>query len=250
MTLQTTAILADDEPFMRAALRQHLQQLWPELQVLRECEDGPSALAAATELRPQFAFLDIRMPGLTGLQVAQALDPSIRVVLVTAHDEHALEAFEANAVDYVLKPVDLARTAKLVAKLRRSLEPAAEAERLLQAQRTVQPQPVAERLEWLQVSLGTQVRLVHRDDVMYFESDSKYTRVVSSDCDGLVRLSLKELLDRLDSTFFVQTHRSVVVNLRFVRSVHRHDDAMELELKGRPERLRVSTSNIHLFKAM
>jgi DNA-binding LytR/AlgR family response regulator len=234
MTDAPTAILADDEPFMRAALRERLAQLWPELQLLRECEDGIEALQAIQQLRPQLAFLDIRMPGLTGLQVAGALQGAgTRLVFVTAYDAHAVEAFEAQAVDYVLKPVELPRLAKTVARLRESLTPSA--------------RPTD---DWLQVAVGSQVRLLHVDEVQYFESDSKYTRVVAPDCDGLIRLSLKELLERLDPARFMQVHRSVVVNRRHVHGAHRVGDALELEIKGRPERLKVSAQHHPLFKAL
>lgn len=230
-----TAILADDEPFMRAALRERLAQLWPELRLLQECADGIEALQAIQRLRPQLAFLDIRMPGLTGLQVADALQGAgTRVVFVTAYDAHAVEAFEARAVDYVLKPVELPRLAKTVARLREAL--------------AAPPQRSGD--DWLQVAAGSQVRLLHVDDVQYFESDSKYTRVVAADCDGLIRLSLKELLERLDPARFMQVHRSVVVNRRHVHGVHRAGDALEVEIKGRPERLKVSTQHHHLFKAL
>ncbi|MDR7335973.1 LytTR family DNA-binding domain-containing protein [Roseateles asaccharophilus] len=229
----TTAILADDEPFMRAALRERLAQLWPELRLLQECEDGIQALQAIQRLKPQLAFLDIRMPGLTGLQVAEALQGvDTRVVFVTAYDAHAVDAFEAQAADYVLKPVELPRLAKTVARLREAL---------------MEP---ARRDDWLQVAVGSQVRLLHVDDVQYFESDSKYTRVVAPDCDGLIRVSLKELRERLDPASFMQVHRSIVVNRRHVHGVHRVDDALELEIKGRMERLKVSAQYHPLFKAL
>lgn len=250
------AILADDEPFMRAALRERLLQLWPDLQIVQECEDGISALQAIQQRQPQLAFLDIRMPGLNGLQVAQALQGlSTRVVFVTAFDAHAIDAFEAQALDYVLKPVELPRLAKTVARLRQALADQAAPQQLMQALRSLQnaqAQPPAQRAEagdWLQVAVGQQVRLVHVDDVQYFESDSKYTRVVAEDCDGLIRLSLKELLERLDPQLFFQTHRSVVVNRRHVRGVHRRGETLELEIRGREDRLKVSTQHHHLFKA-
>lgn len=246
---QITAVLADDEPFMRAALRERLQQLWPELHIVRECEDGIQALQAIQQLRPQLAFLDIRMPGLSGLQVAEALQGAdTRVVFVTAYEAHAVQAFEAQALDYVLKPVELPRLAKTVARLRQTLaEPAPPARFAVPTSAAATPSRVD---DWLQVAVGSQVRLLHVDDVQYFESDSKYTRVVAEDCDGLIRLSLKELLDRLDPARFMQTHRSVVVNRRHVRSAHRLGDVLELEIKGRAERLKVSTQHHHLFKAL
>jgi DNA-binding LytR/AlgR family response regulator len=269
-----TALLCDDEPLMRANLRDHLLQLWPELQIVGEAENGPQSLRQIEALKPDLAFLDIQMPGLTGLQVAQLVDPSTQIVFVTAFDRYALEAFDAHAVDYLLKPVDPVRLARLVARLKRqdfSLSAAGLAQVQVQAQVQTQVQaqvqtqvqalmrqlasqidarPAAPALDWLQVDVGKQIRMLHLDDVMYFESDSKYTRVVGDECDGLIRLSLKELLACLDAQNFLQVHRSVIVNRRFVRSVHRRGDAMEIEVRGRPERLRISESNQHLFRAM
>jgi DNA-binding LytR/AlgR family response regulator len=247
-----TALIADDEPFMRAALREQLALLWPELEILAEAEDGPAALRAIESLQPDFSFLDIQMPGLTGLQVAQSLRARTRVVFVTAFDSHALAAFEANAVDYVLKPIDAARIARLVVKLQGSLEPTppASLSQLATTLRPGAPAAAAPDIEWLQVSQGQQVRMVHVDDVMFFQSDSKYTRVVGLDCDGLVRLSLKELLGALEARVFLQINRGAVVNRHFIRTVHRVDDAMELEIKGHPERLKVSATHQGLFRAM
>lgn len=257
-----TALICDDEPLMRANLRDHLRHLWPELTIVGEAENGPEALREIGARRPDLAFLDIQMPGLTGLQVAQLVDPATQVVFVTAYDRYALEAFDAHAVDYLLKPLDPARLARLVARLQRQSQAREPADALVQVQQQMQalmrqlavraeaPAAAAAMLDWLQVDAGKQIRLVHVDDVMYFESDHKYTRVVADDCDGLIRLSLKELLAAVDPQAFLQVHRSIVVNKRFVHSVHRRGEVMELELRGRPERLRVSESNQPLFKAM
>ena len=251
----TTALICDDEPLMRANLRDHLQALWPELQIVAEAADGPDALHRIESLKPDVAFLDIQMPGMTGLQVGQLVGPATKVVFVTAFDRHALEAFEAHAVDYLLKPVDVARLAKLVARLRQQRETLAphamaQLQSLMQQLAARAESSPSQALEWLQVDVGRQVRMVHVDDAMYFESDSKYTRVVADDCDGLIRMSLKELLASLDSRHFQQVHRSVVVNRRFIRSVSRSGEVMDIELRGREERLRVSESNQHLFRAM
>jgi DNA-binding LytR/AlgR family response regulator len=249
----TTAVLCDDEPLMRANLRDHLQSLWPELQIVGEAENGPAALREIAKLKPDIAFLDIQMPGLTGLQVAQLVDPATQVVFVTAFDRYALEAFDAHAVDYLLKPVDVARLARLVARLRQrpaAPDALADIHALMQKLAARAEPALVPALEWLQVDAGKQIRMVHLDDVMYFESDSKYTRVVGEDCDGLIRLSLKELLNLVDAKSFVQVHRSVVVNRRFVHSVHRRGELMELQINGRPERLRVSELNQPLFKSM
>lgn len=259
----TTALIADDEPFMRAALRDLLHALWPDLQILAEAEDGPSALTQIETLRPQVCFLDIRMPGMTGLDVARAVTVPTHVVFVTAYDAHAIEAFEANAVDYVLKPLEPARLARTTAKLRRRLaeEQPASVDQLLAALTRLgvaapgsagapAVSPGAGSLEWLQVAVGQQIRMVHLSEVMFFQSDTKYTRVVTADCDGLIRLSLKELMDSVPADTFLQTHRSTVVNRRYIRGVHRSGEQLEIELKGRQERLKVSTANHHLFRAM
>jgi DNA-binding LytR/AlgR family response regulator len=252
----TTALIADDEPFMRDVLREQLLLLWPDLVLLADACDGPSALLQIETQRPDIAFLDIRMPGLSGLQVARAVTVPTRIVFVTAYDAHAVDAFEANAVDYVLKPVEMARLSKVVAKLRQSIAQPSSltlsqlTEALTRLGMQAPAAPPASSLEWFQVSVGQQVHMVHVDDVRYFESDTKYTRVVAEGTDGLIRASLKELMEQLDPQQFVQTHRSTVVNRRFVRVVHRRGEVLELELRGTTERLKVSTANHHLFKAM
>ncbi len=250
-----TAVIADDEPMMREALREQLQVLWPDLAVLEEAGDGPSALRALTAHKPDVAFLDIRMPGLTGLQVAQLVEGTTKVVFVTAYDNHALEAFEASAVDYIVKPLDTKRLAKVVTKLRSSVPTSA----ALELQRKVlkdldaaqsSPAPLGEgSLEWLHVSVGQHVRLAHVEDVMFFESDTKYTRVVAGDVDGLIRTSLKELSHQLPAAF-VQVHRSAIVNRHFIKAVLKVDDNLELEMKDGKTRLKVSEANRHHFKAM
>jgi DNA-binding LytR/AlgR family response regulator len=226
--------------------------------IVGEADDGPKALALIRTHRPDVAFLDIRMPGLTGLEVARSLDVPTQVVFVTAYDSHALEAFEANAIDYVLKPVDPVRIDKVLAKLKRSVHSNTQdsvSVLLEKLQKITGKLSEIERdttkdLTWLQVAVGSQVRMVHINDVIYFESDTKYTRVVADDCDGLIRTSLKDLLEAVDPTTFLKTHRGIVVNRRFVRSVYRQGEVVEIELKGRAEKLKVSTANHHLFRAM
>jgi len=247
---------------MRDSLRDQLHQLWPDLKIIGDAEDGPSALAKIEILRPDIVFLDIRMPGLTGLQVARSLTAPTHVVFVTAFDNHALEAFEANAVDYIVKPLEPERLAKVVAKLKR-LTAAGAAPSIdvlmsaLQKMGVVTPggvtslnSPLPKRLDWLQVAVGNQIRMVNVQDVHYFESDSKYTRVVADGCDGLIRTSLKDLTGQLASDDFLQTHRSTLVNRRFIHAVHRRGELVELEIKGDKTRLKVSTANHHLFRAM
>lgn len=257
----TTAIIADDEPFMRETLRERLLEIWPELDIIAEAEDGPSALTKIESLRPDVCFLDIRMPGLTGLQVAKSLTVPTSIVFVTAYDTHAVEAFEANALDYLLKPIDALRLAKVVAKLRKAAEFSSSVtlEQLLCSLQKMGisvpssvtvPAAPPKALEWLQVAVGTQIRMVHVDDVLYFESDTKYTRVVADGCDGLIRLSLKELTEQLSGNNFQQTHRSTLVNRRHVHAVHRKGEVVEIEMKGVKDRLKVSLANHHLFRAM
>jgi DNA-binding LytR/AlgR family response regulator len=257
-----STVIADDEPFMRDSLRDQLHVLWPELKIVAEAEDGPSALTRIESLRPDIAFLDIRMPGLSGLHVARALTIPTHVVFVTAFDSHALEAFEANAVDYVVKPLELERLAKVVTKLKRltaaGAPPALDV--LMQALRTMGVAPAGEgpanerasanKVEWLHVAVGNHIRMINAQDVYYFESDSKYTRVVAEGCDGLIRTSLKDLTEKLPSGDFLQTHRGTLVNRRFIHSVHRRGELVELEIKGEETRLKVSTANHHLFRAM
>ena len=247
---------------MRDSLRDQLKQLWPELEIIAEAEDGPSALSQIEALRPDIAFLDIRMPGLTGLQVARAMSVPAHVVFVTAYDNHALEAFEANAVDYVVKPLEPERLAKMVSKLKRltTSGAATSMESLFSALQKLgvaqagfilpQTATLPKRLEWLQVAVGAQIRMVNVQDVYYFESDSKYTRVVTDGCDGLIRTSLKELTEQLGSDEFLQTHRSTLVNRRFIHAVHRRGELVELEMKADKTRLKVSTANHHLFRSM
>lgn len=258
----TSALIADDEPNMRESLRDQLHHLWPELRIISEAEDGPSALAQIEALKPDIAFLDIRMPGLTGLQVARSITNPTRVVFVTAYDNHALEAFEANAVDYVVKPLETERLAKMVSKLKHLTETGTSPSMdvlfsALQklgvggnAGALLQSTVIPKRLEWLQVAVGTQIRMVNVQDVHYFESDSKYTRVVADGCDGLIRTSLKDLTEQLASDDFLKTHRSTLVNRRFIHAVHRKGELVELEIKGEKTRLKVSTANHHLFRAM
>ena len=242
-----TAVIADDEPFALAGLVDALAQVWPELTVLATARDGPEAFQAILAHRPTLAFLDIRMPGMTGLQVAEAVGAQTMVVLVTAYDNYALSAFERGVADYVLKPVELPRLAKVVLRLKeRIAQPLAAAP----APALASPVPVALPLQWIKASVGAQVRLIHVDDIHYFESDAKYTRVVTADGEALIRMTLRQLADQLDPQWFWQVHRGSVVNLRHVASVLRQDENMDVILKDRPERIKVSLAYQGLFKQM
>ena len=223
-----TAVIADDEPFALAGLVDALAQVWPELKVVATARDGPEAFHAIQSHQPTLAFLDIRMPGMTGLQVAEALGGQTIVVLVTAYDNYALTAFEKGVADYVLKPVELPRLAKVILRLKERIAlPPAPA--LLPAAAPAAPAAGAP-LQWIKASVGSQVRLIHVDDIHYFESDAKYTRVVTADGEALIRMPLRQLADQLDPQWFWQVHRSSVVNLRHVASVVRVDENMEVIL--------------------
>jgi DNA-binding LytR/AlgR family response regulator len=251
--MSVTALIADDEAAPRAQLVAALREVWPELEIVAEAANGADAWDAFLDREPQVCFLDVRMPGLTGIEVAQRIAGRAHVVFVTAHGDHALAAFDAGAVDYVLKPVDGARLAQAVQRVRERLSsPPADLQQLLGtlAAQVRRPAPV----EVIQAGVGREVRLIRVDDVVYFESDARYTRVVyhegGVDGEALIRTPLKELLTQLDGQRFWQVHRSVIVNQRCIASAVRVDEGhMLLSLRGRPEKLPVSRHFQALFKA-
>ena len=265
-----TALIADDEEAPRAQLLAALTLAWPELQVVAECANGVDAWDAYLEHEPAVCFLDIRMPGLTGIEVAQRIGGRAQVVFVTAYGDHALAAFDAGAVDYVLKPVEPARLTQAVQRVRTraaavqgqsagalagpadppSAQQAAVAELLARLAADMAGKlhrPAA--LEVIQASVGKEVRLIRTDDVIYFESDARYTRVVHADGEALIRTPLKELLAQLDSQRFWQIHRSLIVYHRHIAAAVRVDEGtMHLSLRSRPEKLAVSRHFQGLFK--
>jgi DNA-binding LytR/AlgR family response regulator len=253
----TTALIADDEEAPREQLLAALKSAWPALQVVAVAENGVDAWDAFLEHEPEVCFLDIRMPGLSGIDVARRIGAQAAVVFATAYGDHALAAFDAGAVDYLLKPVDAKRLAMTVARLKQRLAPAAPqadpgALQALLAQLSTQVRR-APPLAVLQASVGREVRLIRTDEVVYFESDSRYTRVVfdgpAGSGDALIRTPLKELLAQLDEGQFWQVHRSVIVNHRHVAAAVRVDEGhMHLTLRGRPETLPVSRHFQGLFK--
>jgi len=251
--MTVTALIADDEDAPRAQLAAALRDVWPELQIVAEAANGADAWDAFLDREPQVCFLDVRMPGLTGIEVAQRIAGRAHVVFVTAHGDHALAAFDAGAVDYVLKPVDGARLAQAVQRVRARLSsPPADLQQLLGTlvAQVRRPAPV----EVIQAGIGREVRLIHVDDVIYFEADARYTRVVyregGVDAEALIRTPLKELLTQLDGQRFWQVHRSVIVNQRCIASALRVDEGhMLLSLRGRPEKLPVSRHFQALFRA-
>jgi DNA-binding LytR/AlgR family response regulator len=244
------ALLVEDEPYPRAQLTEFLATLWPELQVVGQAVDGPQGLALFDALRPDIVFIDIQLPGFSGLELARHTAGRGHVVFVTALDAHAIAAFEQGAVDYILKPIALERLAHTVSRLKARLSaPPPDVGQLLLQLTQSNPPATAPPLRWLQVGDGQQLRLIMVADVLYFESDTKYTRVVTRDGDALIRTSVRELLTQLDGEQFWQVHRSTIVNLAAVHSVHREAlGRMSITLKGRTERLTVSQTFQSRFK--
>ena len=244
-----SAIIAEDEPMLRAQLRARLSQAWPELAIAAEAENGEQAIALCTKLEPDVAFLDIRMPVKNGLEVAQEIGDHCHVVFVTAYDEYAVTAFEQGAVDYVLKPVTPDRMAKVVERLKQRLAGApADLATVLQQ---LAARDGAGPLRWIRASLGPSMKLIAVDDVVYFQAEDKYTRVVTADGEALIRKTIKELGAELDPELFWQVHRATIVNLRSIARVDRdYRDQPLILLKGRPETLTVSRTFASLFKAM
>ncbi len=269
MNTRITALIADDEEAPLAQLRAALRYAWPELEVVAECVNGADAWDAFLEFEPQVCVLDIRMPGLSGIDVARRIDGRAQIVFVTAFGDHALAAFDAGAVDYVLKPVDGERLARALARVRKRLAlsdaaaasddggpPSSQNEAHTPAHPQARMQALLERLsgelrraptlDVIQAAVGREVRLIRVDDVIYFESDTRYTRVVyrtreGGDGEALIRTPLKELLTQIDGQRFWQVHRSVIVNQQHINAAVRVDEGnMHLTLRGRDERLPVS----------
>ena len=254
------ALIAEDEPLLAAALRAELAALWPALEVVATVGDGDSAVAQALAQRPEVCFLDIRMPGSSGLEAARALAedwpeglPFPLIVFVTAYDQHALAAFEAQAVDYLVKPLDRPRLAACVERLRARL---ADRAAPAQLQRTLEQLrgllgAAAPRLSVIPAQTGHLVQMVPVAEVLYFEAADKYVRVVTATREHLIRLSLRELLPQLDPAEFWQVHRGTVVRASAVASARREDSGkVTLTLRGRPETLTASRLYAHLFRGL
>jgi DNA-binding LytR/AlgR family response regulator len=265
MNTPATALIADDEDLPRAELRRMLAEAWPGLRVVAECEDGVAALEALQAERPDIAFLDIRMPGASGLQVAQAIlaegtgmgagGRTCHVVFTTAYDSHAVAAFEAGAVDYLLKPVSAARLAQAVERLQQRLAAqapvAAPAMAALIEQLAGRLQGGTPRLRWLSASVGETIKLFGIDEVLFFQSDEKYTRVVTAQDEAHVRKPLKEILEGLDPEAFWQVHRGLVVRASAIARAQRDElGRITLQLRQHPERLAVSQAWAWRFKPM
>lgn len=240
-------LIADDEPLLRADLAEALGRLWPEAEIVAMAADGIEAIRLAHATRPDAAFLDIRMPGLSGLEVARAFGGRTHVVFVTAFEDHALAAFDEGALDYVLKPADPSRLARAIERLRGRLHlPPPDLGRALRAL-----QPPAAPPAWIQASVGNTIHFIDLADVVYFTSELKYTRVVTDQFEAHIRTPLKELAETLEASGFWQIHRSHLVNLKRVASVRRDGDgAMWLQLRGMETRLPVSQRFQARFKGM
>jgi DNA-binding LytR/AlgR family response regulator len=251
------AILADDERLMREQLRLRLAEAWPQLQIVGEAKNGDEAVQLVADERPDLAFLDIQMPGRTGIEAARDIGAACHVVFVTAFSEFAVEAFEEGAVDYVLKPAEPERLARTVARLQERLAAPPRdldallrqlGERLQGGDGGAQPQ---RHLQWIQASMGQQLRLIPVGDVLFFTSDEKYTRVQTEGFEALIRKPIKELVDELDPAQFWQIHRATIINVRKVAGVIRDFRGRQLvQFHNFQEKQEISRNYTHLFKQM
>lgn len=260
MRSRPTALIADDEPLLREALARMLANAWPELDIVAYARNGREAVELFEAKQPGICFLDVHMPGLSGVQAAHHIGRRAHLVFVTAFDQYAVQAFAQGALDYLVKPVEPARLADTVARLKerlQSAQPALNSEALLQQlaaklKQDVSPLP----LRWIRATVGQSLRLIPVDEIDFLRSDEKYTLIAWRGDEGkpgeaLIRTPLKELVAQLDPELFVQVHRSVVVNLRAISHVKRGlNETADIHLKGRGEVLPVSRNYLHLFRQM
>jgi DNA-binding LytR/AlgR family response regulator len=273
--LKLTAILADDEELVRDLLKARLAQTWPELEIVAQASDGQEAIEMVAQFAPTFAFLDIRMPEKTGLQVAQIISERCHVVFLTAFDEYAVEAFERGAIDYMLKPVTIDRLQTTVERLKKRMaEQPVDLSALfaqIEAQRGMPATPITklndqstkklesigngkaapEKLRWIQASVGRELRVISVDDVVYFEADEKYVVVHTRDAEAVIRTPLKELVDGLDEDLFWPVHRATIVNVRMIEAVEKDVlGRLSIRLRGMQRKLPVSRTHASRFKGM
>jgi DNA-binding LytR/AlgR family response regulator len=246
-----TAIVAEDEPILRTQLEGKLAKLWPELEIIASVEDGAAALEALEDRAPDFMFLDIQMPEMTGVEAARHVAGRSHVVFVTAYDQYAIQAFETGAVDYILKPATDERLAVTIERLKAKLaKPPADLDAVL-AKLTEQMGARRERLQWIKATLGQNLRLIPVSEVLFFQSDEKYTRVVTAENEALIKTPIRELIDGLDPGVFWQIHRSTLVNVNAIAGVTRDFRGQaHVTIKGKDESLVVSRIYSHLFKQM
>jgi DNA-binding LytR/AlgR family response regulator len=262
------AVLADDERLMREQLKSRLRDVWPELEIVGEAKNGAEAVALVAKESPDLAFLDIRMPEMTGIEAARQIAGVCQIVFITAYDQYAVEAFEHGAIDYVLKPAERERLAVTVSRLKQRLKAPqdgaaylAEAERvshvlgqladkLAAAPGAAEPAKAAP-LKWIQASIGQGLRLIPVDDILFFQSDEKYTRVQTAQYEALIKKPIRELIDELDPNQFWQIHRSTLVNTAAIANVTRDFRGRQVvTVKGHTQKLEVSRTFTHLFKQM
>jgi DNA-binding LytR/AlgR family response regulator len=281
--MATTAVIADDERLLREQLRARLAEVWPELEIVGEAKNGAEAVALTEAQRPDIVFLDIRMPGMTGIEAARAIaqlpvdddddagdsigaaDTNGRpwhgceIVFITAYDQYAIEAFQQGVVDYVLKPAERDRLQVTVDRVKRRLAERSAGEspdatgmqQLLQKLAAKMNPGAAPKLKWIQATVGTSIQMIPVEDVLFFISDEKYTRVQTATLEALIRKPIKELVDELDAEVFWQVHRSTLVNTRMIAGVTRDLRGRQLvAVRGHPEKLEVSRSYAGLFKGM
>ena len=253
----TRAVIADDESLMREQLRERLTELWRDLEIVGEAKNGAEAVELVTAHRPDVVFLDIRMPAKSGIEAAReiaALEGRVpEIVFVTAYDQYAIDAFQQGVIDYVLKPAERERLGVTVERLRKRLAaPAGSADALHEAlARLAEKLEPRARLAWIQASVGNQIQLIPVDEVLFFVSDEKYTRVQTAKQEALIRKPIKELIAELDPAQFWQIHRSTLINAHAIAGITRDERGRQLvSIKGRPEKLEVSRSYAHLFKGM
>lgn len=253
----TTAIVAEDEPHIRAQLVALLAQLWPDLEIVAEAEDGVAALAAIRLHEPDLLFLDVKMPGLSGVEVLQALGAHRYVtVFTTAFDDFAVKAFEEGAIDYLVKPITAARLAKAITRAQEKLlhvdavAPISDATQIAKHPNTASAPP-SQPLRWIQATQGDRVFFVTINEVLFFQSDSKYTRVVTKDREAFIRKSIKALIDELDPHQFMQIHRGTLINANFIDVVERHSlRGMQVRMRGHANALQVAQPYQAAFRGM
>jgi DNA-binding LytR/AlgR family response regulator len=251
-----TAIIADDERLMRDQLRQRLEQAWPELEIVGEAKNGEEAIELVEQQQPDFTFLDIRMPGKTGLDAAAEIGRKSNIVFITAYNQYAVEAFERGAIDYVLKPAEPERLAVTVERLKERLSgtgtPSPDMSAMLaQLAQQMGMKPKQNHLQWIQASIGQDLRMIPVEDVLFFRSDEKYTCVQTAGFEALIRKPVRDLAAELNPDLFWQIHRSTLVNVNAIEGVTRDLRGRHLVMvKGTSDKLEVSRSFLHLFKQM
>jgi DNA-binding LytR/AlgR family response regulator len=248
--MMPSAILAEDEPVLRAELREALSALWPELNIVAETSDGVETLRSIQQLAPDFVFLDINMPQLTGLEVAKVIRGKTSVVFLTAYNQHALEEFDLGAVDYLVKPLNRGRLMLTIERLQARLGKDQPAVPGAVWEALAPPKTEPKYRLWIQASVGNLLRLITIEEIYFFQADAKYTRVVTAHAEALIRKPIKDLMDELNPDDFIQVSRGAIVNLRRVESIYRADGHMEVRLRDRDERLTVSVGYQAAFRQL